>query len=338
MTAGRKIERRRVQHRPLVLEHSFLFRVSPRYAWTMVLSALFAVSLVERLVPREIWFGPVYLAVVCLAAWSLSTRTAVVLGISVLAVKLATGNLAYYPMGTVPVLANMVVRIIGIAIVVSFISLARKSCEREWHLARTDLLTGALNRQAFFELVRSGLCSGGYAALIYADLDGLKQLNDQYGHDRGDECLKNFAGTVRQTIRKGDVLARMGGDEFVIFMKLRDEVAGQAVARRLHKALNAGEGQDSSDLTCSHLTCSLGVLVLPEGAHAIDAELRAADELMYRAKQSRSGFTVATGLATDGGIALTISEPVLPHESEVRQSDRPAGRRVNLPEPPRAAA
>src|SRR3546814_20825784 len=81
------------------------------------------------------------------------------------------------------------------------------------------------------------LFRSGWSALIYADLDGLKQLNDQQGHDRGDESLKAFAGTVRRTIREGDVLARMGGDEFVIFMKLRDEEAGQAVARRLHQEI-----------------------------------------------------------------------------------------------------
>lgn len=333
MTAGRQPERRMVQHAPLVLEHSFLFRIPRRLAWPLVLSTLLLVSVAERLAPQEIWFGPVYLAVVCLAAWSLSTRTAVLLGCTVLMLKLATGNLAFYPMGPGPVLGNLVVRFMGIGIVVSFIGLARKSCEREWLLARTDLLTGALNRQAFFELLRSGRCSGGCAALIYADLDGLKQLNDQCGHEHGDESLKTFADMVRHTVRKGDVLARMGGDEFVIFMKLRDEEAGLAVARRLHQAFNAGGQQDSS-----RLTCSLGVLVLPDGPCAIDAELRAADELMYRAKQSRSGFALATGLRTDGGIALTTGLHVPAHDSQVRQADRTPGEHGGAGEPPRAAA
>lgn len=333
MTAGHQIERRRVQHPALVLEHSFLFRIPPRYGWPAALLLLGGVAAAESVAPREIWFGPVYLAVVCFAAWALSIRSAFLLGTSVLLFKLATGNLAFYPMGPGLALGNLAVRFAGIGIVLGFIGLARKSYEREWHLARTDLLTDALNRQAFFELVRSGRCSGGWSALIYADLDGLKQLNDQQGHDQGDESLKAFAETVRRTIRKGDVLARMGGDEFVIFMKLRDEEAGQAVACRLHRALNTG-GEDAA---CP-LKCSLGVLVLPDGSQSIDAELRAADELMYKAKQSRAGVAVATAVVTDGRIALTIRDLAPPHESQVRQTDRTGEASGSAPDQPRAAA
>ncbi|MEJ2458023.1 MAG: GGDEF domain-containing protein [Novosphingobium sp.] len=257
----------------------------------------------------------------------MSTRTAFLLGTVVLVFKLAFG---FYPMGAGLALGNVAVRFAGIGIVLVFIGLARKSCEREWRLARADLLTGALNRQAFFELAGSGRCSGGWSALIYADLDGLKQLNDRKGHGWGDKSLKVFTETVRHTIREGDVLARMGGDEFVIFMKLRDEAAGQAVARRLHQALNV-DGKDDP----LRLKCSLGVLVLPDGLQSIDAELRAADELMYKAKQSRSGVAVATGVATGGRITLALREPALAHETQVRQSDRPV---EALPQSPRAAA
>ncbi|MEJ2410238.1 MAG: diguanylate cyclase, partial [Novosphingobium sp.] len=129
----------------------------------------------------------------------MSTRTAFLLGTVVLVFKLAFG---FYPMGAGLALGNVAVRFAGIGIVLVFIGLARKSCEREWRLARADLLTGALNRQAFFELAGSGRCSGGWSALIYADLDGLKQLNDRKGHGWGDKSLKVFTETVRHTIRE----------------------------------------------------------------------------------------------------------------------------------------
>ena len=331
MTAAPQIERRHVQHPPLVLEHSFLFRIPPRYAWPLVLSLLASVAVIERISPREIWFGPIYLAVVSLAAWALSTRTAIALGLVTLVLKLSAGTLTFYPAGPGLALGNLAVRAVGIAIVVGFIGLARKSCEREWRLARTDLLTGTLNRQAFFELVRSGRCAGGWSALIYCDLDGLKQLNDRQGHDRGDDSLRAFVETVRRTIRKGDVLARMGGDEFVIFMKLRDEEAGAAVARRLHQAINTSETEGPV-----RLKCSLGVLVLPQGSRSIDDELRAADELMYKAKHVRSGVAVATAREAGGHLSLfpgpPLAAPCEEHEPRVRQTDR-------TPEPsPRIAA
>ncbi|SFG15007.1 diguanylate cyclase (GGDEF) domain-containing protein [Novosphingobium sp. CF614] len=342
MTSRRPTERRQAKHVALTLEHSFLFHIPPRIALAVIVALLCAVATIEHFVPREIWFGPVYLGVLALAAWSRSTGTAVAIGLFVLVLKLVTGNLAFYPGDAGLVVPNLVVRIAGIMVVMAFIGMARKSCEKEWRFARTDLLTGALNRQAFFEIVRGDQRLGGWSAIIYADLDGLKRLNDEEGHDQGDQCLKIFAQTVRNTIRKGDVLARMGGDEFVIFMKLKDQEAGATVARRLHKALNADVVEN-----CCRLKCSLGVLLLPEGSKSIDVELRAADELMYKAKKSQSGVLVSTAFEYDGKLALLPSTLIFApsgHESAVRKADRaaaagaiPPGRALPKPESPIAA-
>ncbi|MCT2400015.1 GGDEF domain-containing protein [Novosphingobium mangrovi (ex Huang et al. 2023)] len=317
MTAKRKIERREVRHPSLQLEHSFLFRMPPRVAWPVVIMLLCAVALVESVAPAQIWFGPVYLAVIALAAWALSTRIAVAIGIAVIAIKVATGTVPYYPDDTNLQILSLAGRIVGILIVVVFIGMARKSCEREWRVARTDPLTGALNRQAFFEIAESDQCSGGWSALVYADLDGLKQLNDEKGHAQGDKSLKAFADIVRKTIRKGDVFARMGGDEFVIFMKVKDEAAGSAVASRLHDAINNG-GPGS-------LKCSLGILVLPNGLNSVDADLRAADALMYMAKQSGSGVVVLSSAEIKGDLGLHVPASTVrttDRDSAVRQSDR----------------
>lgn len=322
MNSTRRIDRRQAKHARLTLEHSFLFRIPPRLAWATVVVLLGAVSFIESLAPSDLWFGPAYLAVIALAAWSISARVAIVVGLLVLSAKLAMGNLPFYQPESQLAPVALAVRVIAIAIVVSFIGMARKSCEREWRSARTDALTGALNRQAFFEIVESGQCRGGWSAIIYADLDGLKKLNDEAGHGQGDRSLKAFAETVRRTIRDGDVFARMGGDEFVIFMKLKNERAGAAVARRLHKALNAEVAANGV-----RLTCSLGILLLPDGCKAIDRELRAADQLMYEAKKSRSGVLVSTAIECDGEVfvlpALAAADPA-ERETVVRQTDRDA--------------
>lgn len=314
------IDRRLAQHKSLKLEHSFLFHISPRVAGMVIVPVLLTIAAVEFYATPQIWLGPFYLAVIALAAWSLGARIAISLGLLILGVKLATGGLSFYPHGTDLALSNLAVRFSGVLVVVGIISAARSACVREWRLARTDPLTGALNRQAFFELVESGQCSGGWSALIYADLDGLKRLNDGEGHNRGDLGLRNFADAVTKTIRKGDVFARMGGDEFVIFMKLKDEASGSAVARRLHEAINGGMERDSS-----HLTSSLGILLLPDGSTSIDAELRAADTLMYEAKNSHAGIFLSTATHRDGNISLsppTSFPEGEQHKSAVRKIDR----------------
>lgn len=342
MGAGRRKERRKLRHTGLKLEHSFLFHIPRRIAWALILSLLAIIASVEVGAPRQFWFGPIYLSLIALATWSLGVRAALSIGVTILTIKLATGGFSLYPYGGDLLLPNLLARIFAVVVVVTFIGMARKSCEREWLAARTDPLTKAFNRQAFFEIVKGSRTVGEWAALIYADLDGLKRLNDEEGHERGDQSIKAFAQTVRKTIRKDDVFARLGGDEFVIFMKLKDEASGEAVARRLHQAINM-TGEDDS----SNLHCSLGVLVLPDGSQSIDAELRAADELMYEAKKSRSGAFVATAWTENGVLVLSpgVRPAGLPErESSIRKADRenPSGTGERGDKPfrsgPRAAA
>lgn len=332
MGIGRRTERRKARHSGLKLEHSFLFHISARDAWVIVLSLLGLVAIAEFHAPPEFWFGPLYIIVIALAAWSLGAKVALGIGVTILGLKFAAGKFGIYPYGAELLLPNIGARVLALIVIVGFIGMARKSCEREWLAARTDPLTKTLNRQAFFEVVKGAQSSGGWAALIYADLDGLKRLNDKDGHDQGDRSIKIFAETVRKTIRKDDIFARLGGDEFVIFMKVRDEEAGHIVARRLHQAINMGDPEETS----TGLKCSLGILLLPDGSKSVDAELRAADELMYQAKKTRSGVFVAIAHRDKDSLALS---PAIPITGTERDSSIRKATRENAPESgPRAAA
>ncbi|HKR91664.1 GGDEF domain-containing protein [Novosphingobium sp.] len=316
MTEGQHRERRQAPHPALVLEPSFLFRMAPRLAWSTTVLLLCGAGVADAVLGGRIWFGPAYLAVIALAAWVLSARAAIAMGLLVMGMKIATGTLPFYSDTGGSEWPNLAVRFIGLAIVVGFIGMARRTCEREWRSARTDPLTGAFNRHAFFEVVENDQSPGGWSALVYADLDGLKALNDECGHAQGDQCLKVFAQTVRRTIRKGDIFARVGGDEFVIFMKLKNEEAGSAVGRRLHEALN---GDTAEGMTC--LKCSLGILLLPDGSIDIDAELRAADQLMYQAKQSQLGVVISRADKISDMLPSVAAAPAEP-ASRVRQAGR----------------
>lgn len=274
---------------------AFPLQLSRGRAWAIIVFGLCLTGIADFVSDQEAWFGPIYLMVIGFAAWSLGWREAVGVGLGCLAITLSINGFSLYPYGTIAAFWNMAMRILAVFMIIALLNNARMSCEREWRLARTDPLTGALNRQAFFELVDAGERLSSWALLAYVDLDGLKKMNDELGHAMGDRALKGFSDKVRRIIRKNDVFARVGGDEFVIYMLVKNEAAGRSVARRLHEALNTNKADSPAELKCS-----IGALLLPPGCRQIDHALRVADELMYEAKQDRSALVVATMSECDG--------------------------------------
>ncbi|WP_338468400.1 GGDEF domain-containing protein [Novosphingobium sp. ZN18A2] len=253
------------------------------------------------------------------AAWFVNCRFSIALGVIVLSVNGLTGNHSTYPYGPHSFVLNYALKLFCVMAVAVMLGLARRALEREWQLARTDPLTGALNRQAFFEIIEAATGRKGPAILAFADVDGLKRLNDEKGHELGDKGLRDFANRVTDTIRQNDLFARIGGDEFVIFMKVKDERAARTVANRLNQNLNSSPGLDEAALKCS-----LGILFLAGGSSSIDAELKLADKLMYSAKRVRAGYLMATAQQMNGRDSLSPAlETALPANlnSVIRQRD-----------------
>jgi diguanylate cyclase (GGDEF)-like protein len=256
-----------------------LIRLQTVHAWTVVLLCVDLAALGDLLTGPDLWLGPVYLFVMCLAAWSLGWRAGQAVGVGCMALTFAINGASLYPYGTAEMVWNLGMRFAAISLVVTVVAGARRAYLSEWWLARTDVLTGALNRQAFFELADGVVDARRWRLLIYADLDGLKQINDRYGHAAGDRSLKAYAAAVRQGIRRNDLFARVGGDEFLVFMAVKDETAARAVASRLHLAMNATPTNSGG-----YLRCSVGALVISPGERSLDALVCRADNLMYDAK------------------------------------------------------
>lgn len=264
-----------------------MVRLRPAEAWLLILFCVDAAALVDRLTGPDLWFGPVYLFVICVAAWCRGWRDGELTGIACLAITFAVNGLALYPYGGAAFAWNLSMRFAAISIVVAIIAGVRGAYVREWWLARSDVLTGALNRQAFFELAPEMIRTQGWRLLVYCDLDGLKQINDLHGHSAGDSCLRDFGAAGRKMIRRNDVFARMGGDEFVIFMNVKDEAAARKVASRLHKGMNQITAGGRT------LKCSVGGLVVPPGHTSVDELVRSADNLMYKAKLRGASLQMA---------------------------------------------
>ncbi|HUE77511.1 MAG TPA: EAL domain-containing protein [Longimicrobiales bacterium] len=169
----------------------------------------------------------------------------------------------------------------------------RKTFETEiQHLAFYDALTGLANRRFFFEQGTKALALARRhnlpAAILYIDLDRFKQVNDTFGHERGDALLKRVAECLRRCLRDSDVVARMGGDEFaVILTEVRDLDATARVAQRLLDEMPGSAVAEGHDVA---VAASIGVAMFPEDGEDLEELLKAADVSMYRAKSDESGI------------------------------------------------
>jgi len=164
-----------------------------------------------------------------------------------------------------------------------------------WNLALTDELTGLLNRHAFFFLadqqLRLAARSGRCALLFFCDVDGLKRINDGFGHLAGDEALIRSALILGQTFRKSDVVARIGGDEFLALALETFEECEGTIRKRLEKKL-----KEANAASCRYaLSMSVGVAKAdPASPRSIGELMEEADQLLYQNKpRFEGGGTVA---------------------------------------------
>ena len=151
------------------------------------------------------------------------------------------------------------------------------------HLASHDELTQQLNRRAFLAHMAELENDAAARCVCLVDLDHFKAINDQFGHQVGDEVLALTAQTLQDHLQPGDVLARWGGEEFVVCLAPRSPGDVHTVAQQLRKALENLGPPDLPDGV--HVSGSFGVAVWEPGAGELSESLRAADEALYQAKR-----------------------------------------------------
>ena len=165
---------------------------------------------------------------------------------------------------------------------------ALKEHERQLeHIAHYDVLTTLPNRVLLADRLHQGMLQedrrGQLLAVAYLDLDGFKAINDKYGHETGDQLLISLASRMKLTLREGDTLARMGGDEFVAV--LLDLKNAENCIPMLERMLVAAAEPLAIDEFTLQVSASLGVTFYPQ-SEDVDADqlLRQADQAMYQAK------------------------------------------------------
>jgi diguanylate cyclase len=156
-------------------------------------------------------------------------------------------------------------------------------------VAMTDGLTHLLNRRAFTEMVDGYLKRAkaakapSYGALLAIDVDHFKVINDNFGHDIGDEALKQIARTINSAVRDTDIVGRVGGEEFCVFIPGQSPESVRVVAERIRSAISDtafdARGQPH------HLSVSIGGVIFNRNT-TFDDLYRYADEWLYRAKNA----------------------------------------------------
>ncbi|MBN8554366.1 MAG: EAL domain-containing protein [Deltaproteobacteria bacterium] len=163
-----------------------------------------------------------------------------------------------------------------------------KEKDHHRHLADHDHLTGLPNRKLFFYHFEQTLAQAQRGAktlaTVFLDLDDFKSINDTYGHPIADKLLKAFAGRLLRTLRSGDIVARIGGDEFVIVLyDIKKAQTAAIAAERILESLTEPYQIEKFKLTP---TVSMGISIFPQDQGSIEDLVASADAAMLRAKQS----------------------------------------------------
>ena len=147
-------------------------------------------------------------------------------------------------------------------------------------LARRDVLTGLSNRRAMLEALELAAANERLFSVVLCDVDGFKQINDRLGHSRGDDMLRHTAILLRAAVRDQDLVARWGGEEFLILLPATDQIAAGHVAERMRRHVS-----DSSERggATTALTLTFGVAVHRPGS-SLESTIAAADQALYAGK------------------------------------------------------
>jgi len=180
---------------------------------------------------------------------------------------------------------------IGVVIVFQDVTDQRLLTLQLAHQATHDALTGLLNREAFDDCLRDALSAcretGEDQCLLYLDLDQFKLINDTCGHVAGDDLLSRVATLITDEVRQGDVVGRLGGDEFGVLLRHCSLEPALATAERIHQAISSHRftWRDHS----FSIDASLGVVLIDAQSKTVTQVLSAADHACYVAKERGRG-------------------------------------------------
>jgi diguanylate cyclase (GGDEF)-like protein len=244
------------------------------------------IGFIDYVTGPEIAFSIFYIVPVILVVLSTNRRQGIVISFVAAAVWLGAERLVrnIYSSPFIP-WWNAAVRFLFFAVIANFASAFKKMYENEERLARTDFLTGTANRRLLFETAQMKLIDPDTIELpfttIYLDLDNFKKINDTLGHAAGDDILHAVGDMIKQNLRKTDIVARIGGDEFVILLPGAAAEDSKEIADKIKNKIAEQAGREKWPLTVT-----MGCATFLKPPASVNEMISKADDLMYEAKAS----------------------------------------------------
>ena len=245
------------------------------------------VAFLDYITGVEFSFSLFYLLPITLISWAISERLGLVfaiLGSCVwIAVDIWSGN-SNRTSNMFAYMWNATARL-GFFLLPVFMIRLNRALQREQELARTDFLTGVLNARFFHELAQMEINrSVRYKrpfTIAFIDVDNFKTINDTFGHTEGDTVLRSIGMNIKTHLRKTDMVARVGGDEFVVLLPETNAQIAPVVISNMQRALLNEMNENGWSVTFS-----IGVLTLSATQISVDEILGRADQLMYSVKNN----------------------------------------------------
>ena len=252
--------------------------------WSASLLGVVVIGSVDYLSGTELRVYPLYFAPVSLVAWHIGRTGALAVAVLCAGSWFGSNFLAgmQYSSSTIWV-ANTLVQGSSFVIVGLLIATLRAALMREQGLSRTDPLTSLLNSRAFYEegdrLLALCRRKGRPITMAYLDLDNFKAVNDERGHQAGDDLLRRVAALLQASIRPSDLAARLGGDEFAVLLPEVGAPDAAVMLERLRSLLadTLGANQPS-------VSSSIGGVTFVTAPGSVEEMVHQADSRMYLAK------------------------------------------------------
>jgi len=279
-----------------------LFRCVP-FCWVCAVVLVAAVGVADHINSPEVNCATLYLLPILWVTWCVGFRPGLLVAFGSIATWLVADYGTLRQGWPVHVMAWDALMRAGVYVTVVYVMSALKEArDHESELARTDSLTAVANTRSFNEIAARELDRARRRAapftVAYIDLDNFKDVNDRLGHNQGDTLLREVAAVIRGHVRSTDVVARVGGDEFVILFPETGKEAADDLLNRVRTLLlevvrrngggdpTPGAAQDGGGAGIPPVTLSIGAVTFLDAPQSVDEAIKRADDLMYSVKRS----------------------------------------------------